>query len=251
MTKTLVYEYPPLIPGILIRRYKRFLADIQLANGEIIVAHCPNTGPMTGVCTPGSRVYVSPSNNPKRKLLYTWEMIEVEDTLPTWVGINTNLPNRIIKSALQQGSIPQIDSGHQKLRTEVPYGQNKQSRIDILLADAESKTTYIEIKNTTLAEGTVALFPDTVTTRGQKHLRELTVLSSTAKTIMIYFISRSDCRTFAPSDRCDPQYGKLLRKAVAAGVEILPLRFEITPKAVYYLDKASFLPLQPTSLKDY
>lgn len=250
MTKTLVYQYPPLISGILIRRYKRFLADIQLADGKIITAHCANTGPMTGVCTPNSRVYVSASTNPKRKLPYTWEMIEVQDTRPTWVGINTNLPNRIIKSALQQGLIPQIESINQSLRTEVPYGQNKRSRIDILLADSESNLTYIEIKNTTLAQGTVALFPDTVTTRGQKHLQELTVLSSTTKTIMIYFISRSDCPTFAPSDECDPQYARLLRQAVTAGVEILPLRFEITPQAVYYLNKASFLPLQPSSISD-
>jgi sugar fermentation stimulation protein A len=244
MSKTLVYKYPPLTPGILIRRYKRFLADIQLDNGEIITAHCANTGPMTGVCTPQSRVYVSRSDNPKRKLAYTWEMIEVADSQPTWVGINTNLPNKIIKLALQQGLIPQIDSINQNLRTEVAYGQAGASKIDILLGDVCSKLTYIEIKNTTLAQGKLALFPDTVTTRGQKHLRELTALTSTAKTMMIYFINRSDCSHFAPSDQCDPQYAQLLRTALAAGVEVLPLRFEITPQAVYYLNKVGFSPSQ-------
>ncbi|NES25385.1 MAG: DNA/RNA nuclease SfsA, partial [Symploca sp. SIO3E6] len=206
-----IYRYPPLEAGTLLKRYKRFLADIQLQSGEVITAHCPNTGPMIGVCTPGSPVQVSRSDNPKRKLAYTWEMIQVNDTQPTWVGVNTGLPNRVIKLALEQHLIPELANNYSTIRTEVPYGKDKKSRVDFLLSsdrssgetsqqtrgrgDTETRRMeipgqisltpeeqslnspiYVEVKSATLAEGKVALFPDTVTTRGQKHLRELTAL---------------------------------------------------------------------------
>ena len=119
-----LYRYPPLYPGILVKRYKRFLADIQLDSGEIIVAHCPNTGPMTGVSTPGSKVQVSHSHNPQRKLPYTLELIEVDDNQPTWVGVNTMLPSRIIKIALTKHLFPQLGE-YQDIKTEVIYGQDK------------------------------------------------------------------------------------------------------------------------------
>ena len=234
----MIYQYPPLIPGKLIKRYKRFLADIELDSGEIITAHCANTGPMTGVCTPGSAVLVSKSNNPKRKLAYSWETIQVNDT---WVGINTALPNRVIKLALEKHLFPELGELYSKIRPEFPYGKEKKSRVDFLLTgEALSKDIYVEVKNVTLAEGNVALFPDTVTTRGQKHLRELMALLPEHRPVMLYFINRSDCDVFAPGDRCDPEYGKLWREAVAKGVEVLPCRFDITPEGIRYLGLAEF-----------
>ena len=230
------YQYPPLIPGTLIKRYKRFLADIELTTGEIITAHCPNTGPMTGVCTPGSLVQISKSDNPKRKLPYTWEMIQIDTT---WVGVNTALPNRVIKLALQQKLFPELAGRYSKVRSEVPYGKDKKSRVDFLLTDDETQPPiYIEVKNVTLWQGKVALFPDTVTTRGQKHLRELMALIPNAKPIMLYFINRGDCSSFAPSERYDRDYAELLREAVAQGLEVLPYRFDITPQGISYLGLA-------------
>ena len=233
---TYIYSYPSLLEGKLIKRYKRFLADIELTTGEIITAHCPNTGPMIGVSTPGSSVLVSKSNNPKRKLAYTWEAIEVNDNQPTWVGVNTGLPNKVVKLALEQKLLPELAHRYDRFRPEVPYGKDKKSRIDFLLTGDDSQPPiYVEVKSVTLSQGTVALFPDTVTTRGQKHLRELMALLPSAQPVMLYFINRSDCDSFAPGDRYDPEYGNLLRKAITAGVEILPYRFEITPQGVRFL----------------
>lgn len=239
----LIYKYPTLVTGRLIKRYKRFFADIELETGEIITAHCPNTGPMTGVCTPNSLVQVSTSNNPKRKLPYTWEMIQVNST---WVGTNTAIPNRVVKLALERQVFPELAGRYSSLLAEVRYGQDNQSRIDFLLGgDDDQPPIYVEVKSVTLSRDNLALFPDTVTTRGQKHLRELTALVPKAKPVMLYFINRSDCDTFAPSDRCDPKYGELLREAVVKGVEILPYRFEITPQGISYLGLADFLPQEP------
>lgn len=233
-----LYLYPHLYPGILRKRYKRFFADIELLTGEVITAHCPNTGPMTGMNTPGSAVQVSLSSSLTRKLPYTWEMILVEDNEPTWVGVNTAMPNRITKLALAQYLFPQLGS-YEQIRFEVPYGQDKKSRVDFLLAGKDTKKPiYIEVKSTTWAQGRLALFPDTETTRGQKHLRELTALLPHARAVMLYFINRGDCKVFAPGDAADPVYGKLLRDAIALGLEVLPCRFEITPEGIRYLGLA-------------
>lgn len=239
----LIYQYSPLIQGRLIKRYKRFLADIELDSGEIITAHCPNTGPMTGISLPDSLVQVSRSDNPKRKLAYTWEMVQIGST---WVGTNTAIPNRVIKLALQQKLLPELAPRYCSFKAEVPYGQDKKSRIDFLLTGAENQPSiYVEVKSVTLSTSNVALFPDTVTTRGQKHLRELTDLVPETKSVMLYFINRGDCDTFAPSDACDPEYGELLRKAVFQGVEVLPYRFNITPQGIYFLGLANFIPCEP------
>ncbi|MEL6496368.1 MAG: DNA/RNA nuclease SfsA [Cyanobacteria bacterium J06623_7] len=236
---SLIYRYPPLIQGRLRKRYKRFLADIELDTGEIITAHCPNTGPMTGVAVVDSIVQVSKSDNPKRKLAYTWEMIKLEDT---WVGTNTAIPNRVIKLALQQKLLPELAARYSEVRSEVPYGKEKKSRIDFLLTDDTQPDIYVEVKSVTLNSGSLALFPDTVTTRGQKHLQELTDLVPNTKAVMLYFINRANCDRFAPSDTCDPKYGELLRAAVANGVEVLPYRFDITPEGISCLGLADFLP---------
>ncbi|MEO0770229.1 MAG: DNA/RNA nuclease SfsA [Cyanobacteria bacterium J06649_4] len=232
------YPYPELLPGKLLKRYKRFLADIELDSGETITAHCPNTGPMTGVCDIGSAVMVSRSNNPKRKLAYTWELIEVPSgqspTETVWTGINTALPNRVMRSALEHRLFPELGE-YDTLKPEVRYGKNNKSRIDFLLTGTpDQRPIYLEVKNTTWTEGTRALFPDTVTTRGQKHLRELTDLLPAARAVMVYFINRGDCEEFSPGDGSDPLYGQLLRKAAQKGVEILPLRFQIQPEGISY-----------------
>jgi sugar fermentation stimulation protein A len=235
MTNQFFYPYPPLILGKLQKRYKRFFADIELETGEMITAHCPNTGPMTGVCQIGNLVYVSPSNNPKRKLAYTWEMIQIQDT---WVGVNTNLPNQVIKQALTQKIFPELADLYDTVKSEVPYGQDRKSRIDFLLSQSGQPDIYLEVKNTTLAQNQLALFPDTVTTRGQKHLEELAALLPSARSVMLYFINRGDCSEFSPGDEFDPNYGKLLRQGISRGLTVLPCRFEISPQGIRYLGLA-------------
>lgn len=245
MSAKFLYAYPPLEAGTLVKRYKRFFADIQLTSGETITAHCPNTGPMTGICTPGSKVQVSRSNNPKRKLAYTWEMIRVNEEQPTWVGVNTALPNRVVKLALEKQIFSELTPRYDSIRPEVRYGTEK-SRVDFLLTSSTGKPPiYLEVKSTTWWQGDVALFPDTVTTRGQKHLRELMGMLPDAKAVILYFINRGDCTQFAPGDRADSHYGELLREAIERGVEVLPYRFEITPQGIRFLGLAEFLPQQP------
>ena len=236
MTTEFFYPYPSLVAGTLVKRYKRFLADIELANGEMITAHCPNTGPMTGVCEVGANVYLSKSDNPKRKLAYTWEMIEINQT---WVGVNTSLPNRVIKQALSEKLFPDLAPHYNTIKPEVPYGKNQKSRIDFVLTGLDTKPIYLEVKNTTLALDKLAQFPDTVTTRGQKHLQELMDLLPDARPVMLYFINRGDCVEFAPGDAYDPVYGQLLRQAIAVGVEVMPCRFEVSPIGVRFLGMAA------------
>ena len=234
---SLIYQYPPLYSGILLKRYKRFFADIELASGEMITAHCPNTGPMTGLYLPGQPVRVSRSDSPTRKLPYTWEMIEVNDNgYPVWVGVNTALPNRVVKLALEKNLFPELGSYHD-IRGEVAYGQEK-SRIDFLVMDDRDRSIYVEVKSTTWTNQTIAVFPDTVTTRGQKHLRELMSLLPQSRAVMLYFINRGDCDQFAPGDGADPVYGQLLREAIALGLEVLPCRFDVTPIGISYLGLA-------------
>ncbi|MDB9347585.1 DNA/RNA nuclease SfsA [Nodularia spumigena] len=233
-----LYNYPPLYSGILLKRYKRFFADIQLDSGEIVTAHCPNTGPMTGVSTLGSAVQISKTDNQERKLAYTLELIQVHDNQPTWVGVNTMLPNRIVKLALAKYLFPELGN-YSQIKSEVVYGQDKKSRVDFFLTGSdEERPIYLEVKNTTWAQGTLALFPDTETTRGQKHLRELTALLPQTRAVMLYFINRGDCTEFAPGDITDPVYAKLLRSAIALGLEILPCRFDISPFGIRYIGLA-------------
>jgi sugar fermentation stimulation protein A len=237
-----IYPYPPLISGRLVKRYKRFFADILLDSGEEITAHCPNTGPMTGVYLPGNRVWVSRSDSKTRKLPYTWELIEVNDTKPTWAGVNTALPNRVIKAALEAKLFPELGD-YTQILSEVAYGVDKKSRVDFLLTEGDSATPriYVEVKNTTWAKDTIALFPDTVTTRGQKHLRELTSLLPDHKAVMLYFINRGDCTHFSPGDSADPLYGQLLREAIDRGLQVLPCRFEVSPEGIRYMGLAKLV----------
>ena len=232
----MLYTYPQLYPGILVKRYKRFFADIQLNTGELITAHCPNTGPMTGVCQIGAPVMVSFHDNPKRKLAYTWETIEIDGV---WIGINTALPNKLIKIALEQHLFPELGA-YQTIRSEVVYGQDRRSRIDFVLGDRE-RSIYLEVKNTTWSIDDVAIFPDTETTRGQKHLRELIDVMPVDRAVMLYLINRGDLTKFAPGDTTDPIYAQLLRTAVAKGLQVLPCRFDVSPAGVKYLGLAELI----------
>lgn len=232
----MLYTYPQLYPGILVKRYKRFFADIQLDSGEPITAHCPNTGPMTGVCQIGAPVMVSFHDNPKRKLAYTWETIEIDGV---WIGINTALPNKLIKIALEQHLFPELGS-YQTIRSEVVYGQDRRSRIDFVLGNGD-RSIYLEVKNTTWSIDDVAIFPDTETTRGQKHLRELIDVMPVDRAVMLYLINRGDLTKFSPGDTTDPIYAQLLRTAVAKGLQVLPCRFDVSPAGVKYLGLAELI----------
>ncbi|HLO26701.1 MAG TPA: DNA/RNA nuclease SfsA [Geobacteraceae bacterium] len=216
----------PLYPGTLIRRYQRFLADVELDNGGVVTAHCPNSGSMKGCAVPGHRVLLSRSTNPARKLAYTWELVLAYDQ---WVGINTGLPNRIVREGIENGTVQELQ-GYSSTRPEVPYGEN--SRIDLLL-EGPSGLCFVEVKNVTLVEGGVALFPDAVTTRGQKHLRELMrVVEEGGRGIIFFVVQRGDCRSVAPADDIDPEYGRLLRQATACGVEALAYQASVSPREI-------------------
>ncbi len=224
-----------LIPGTMVKRYKRFFADVALEDGTVVTSHCPNTGSMRGVSTPGSRVYVSPSNNPARKLKYTLELIRVGRA---WVGVNTGRANGIAAEAIAAGSVAEL-AGYPTLKREVKYGKN--SRIDILLEGPDG-LCYVEVKNTTLAEDGIARFPDAVTTRGQKHLEELvSMIRAGHRGVMLYLVHRSDCTKFCPADDIDPDYGKLLRRAADKGLEILPYACRVGPKSVTLTKKLPYI----------
>ena len=226
--------FDALAEGQLIRRYKRFLADVELSDGQVVTAHCANTGPMTGVLIPGQRVRVRHAPSPKRKLAWTWEQAEVTgaDGSPCWVGINTALPNRLIRATIEAGCLTEKLGTIESIRAEVAYGKNRRSRIDLLLTPAadnpDQRPIYVEVKNTTWTDGTLALFPDTVTERGQKHLVELMDLLPEARAVLVPCLSRADVTSFAPGDAADPRYGDLFRQALDRGVDVLPccFRFE-------------------------
>lgn len=220
-------KLPPLIPGRLIKRYKRFLADIELPDGSTITAHCPNSGSMLGCNLPGSPVMLSISSNPNRKLTHTWELVQFGEY---WIGLNTMLPNRLAEEAILDGTITELN-GYRTLRREVPYGSER-SRIDLLL-EGDKGRCYVEVKNVTLVEGGMALFPDAVTERGQKHLRELMeVVRNGNRGVILFTVQRGDGSAVAPADRIDPEYGRLLREAVKNGVEALAYRAEVQPEEI-------------------
>lgn len=211
--------------GRLIKRYKRFLADVELPDGEVVVAHCANSGSMLGCKEPGSRVLLSPNRNPKAKLDWRWEMVEVDGYL---VGINTSHPNAIVADAIAAGRVPELE-GYTGLRREVKYGVN--SRIDILLE--EPGLCYVEVKNVTLRVGDAAQFPDAVTARGAKHLRELMdMVDEGHRAVMFYLVQRGDCTSFSPAEHIDPTYAAGLRAAREKGVELLCYTCELTPEKI-------------------
>ncbi len=213
------------------KRYKRFLADVELLNGELVTAHCANTGPMTGVLHVGGRVRLRHVSSPTRKLKWSWEQAEVpcETNGYCWVGVNTSLPNKIVRLAIEAACLVEELGPIRQIRNEVTYGIDRRSRIDLLLEPAEnsddSRKIYLEVKNTTWTEGALALFPDTVTARGQKHLQELMAVLNGSRAVLVPCLSRSDVKAFAPGDAADPIYGDLFRKALKSGVEVIPCCF--------------------------
>ena len=217
---------PPLLRGRFQRRYKRFFADVLLDDGEAITAHTPNTGTMLTCKDPGALAYVSPADNPKRKLRYTWELVQSGEVL---VGVHTGRANDLAEEAIREGVVAELQ-GYPALRREVRYGQN--SRIDILLHGDEGRPDcYVEIKNVTLARDGVALFPDAVTARGAKHMAELAAMvQDGSRAVVLFVVQRQDCDGFSPADEIDPAYGRALRDAVAAGVEALAYQAVVTPE---------------------
>lgn len=217
----------PLIPGKLIKRYKRFLADIELENDQIVTAHCPNPGGMFGLNEPGSPVLLSKSDNPKRKLPFTWELIKVNKT---WVVVNTVRANQIVHEALAQGSIPEL-SGYSEIKREAVWTAG--CRFDFLLKNG-GEPCFVEVKNVTLAENDVALFPDAVTNRGTKHVNELiSVVAQGMRGVVLFLVNREDCRRFKPAETIDAVFADTLAKAKERGVEILVYRTQISPPEIF------------------
>ncbi len=213
----------PLIEGTLLRRYKRFLTDVELADGSVVTAHTPNTGSMKQCAVPGYRVLLSKADNPKRKLPYTLELIQVGEH---WVDTHTQRTNRVVEEALRQGWIAGL-SGY-RVTPEYSIGA---SRIDFLLEN-DTEKVLVEVKNVTLCcRDSVACFPDAVTLRGQKHLRELLAARDNGFRAVIFFlVQRQEAEAFAPADEIDPEYGRILREVVAGGVEVLAYKTEVSPR---------------------
>jgi len=216
-------RYPqPLTRGTLIKREKRFLVHVRLDDGREVIAHTNNTGTMLGCNTPGSPVWLSPAENPKRKLQWTYELIESDGVL---VGINTAVPNSLAVEGVLDGTVTELQ-GYDTVRREVRYGEG--SRVDVLLQRGDERC-WVEVKNVTLVEDGTALFPDAVTGRGRKHLHELSAMVAAGdRAAMLFVIQRADAERFAPAAAIDPAYAAALRLAAAAGVELLAYRAEVT-----------------------
>ncbi|WP_259782915.1 DNA/RNA nuclease SfsA [Aestuariispira ectoiniformans] len=221
-----------LTEGRLIKRYKRFLADVELDNGEIVTAHCANSGSMMGLKESGSTVYLSPNTNPKAKLDWRWEIASQDGNL---VGINTSRPNAIVAQAIEDGAISEL-ADFESLKREVKYGQN--SRIDILLYGRDGRNTYVEVKNVTLrrpdqADPEAAEFPDAVTARGAKHLNELSdMVDQGHRAVMFYLVQRGDCTHFRLAEDIDPEYTSAFKRARNRGVEVLCYDCDVTPTEI-------------------
>ena len=208
-----------LVPGTLIQRYKRFLADVRLDDGSVVTAHTTNTGSMKTCWEPGDRVLLEPASNPDRKLKFTWLAVERPGG---WVGVETGMPNRVVAEAARQDLLPGL-SGLHGVRTEVKYGAER-SRIDVLALDAEERQVFIEVKNTTLKDGPWVLFPDAVTERGTKHLRELQAMVREGhRAVIALFVHRTDVDRFDAAREIDPTYAAELDRAAETGVRVLPL----------------------------
>ncbi len=216
----------PLVQGILIKRYKRFLADVRLETGEIITAHCPNTGTMLSCSAPDSQVCLSRSDNPKRKYPFTLEMVKDNST---WVGVNTAQTNKLVAESLIKGRIAEFQD-IKMIRTEVRTSDH--TRLDLQVMHGED-STFIEVKNCSLAVKRWAMFPDAVTVRGTKHLHELIRLSQEGRKACIFFlVQRMDADRFRPASHIDAMYARALQQAAAAGVMVLAYQAEVNPQAI-------------------
>ena len=219
----------PLVPAVLIRRYKRFLADARLADGTEITAHCANPGSMMGLAVPGSRIWLEPNDDPKKKLKFGWRLVEHENG--HFTGVDTSVPNRALKSALLARAIPEV-ADYPLVRAEVKYGEK--SRIDFLLSGADKPDLYIEVKSVTLSRRPgLAEFPDSVTARGAKHLAELQAMTAQGhRAMMFYLVQRTDAETVTLAHDIDPTYAAAFDAAQAAGVEVLAHGCTISPDGI-------------------
>ncbi|RJQ43531.1 MAG: DNA/RNA nuclease SfsA [Gaiellales bacterium] len=230
----------PLIEGRLLRRYQRFLADVELADGSVVTAHTPNTGSMRDLCEAGLRVWLYDTGSPRRKYPLSWELVETRGGV--LVGINTLRANGLVREAIEDGTVAELQ-GYDSIRQEVTCG-SEGSRIDLLLTGPPG-SCYVEVKNVTLVEGGVALFPDAVTTRGARHLRELSRLAAAGhRAVILFCVQRADAREVRPADHIDPAYGLALREAVAAGVEALACRAAVS------LDRVRLSGPLPVAIRD-
>jgi sugar fermentation stimulation protein A len=222
----------PLIPATLVKRYKRFLADVVLESGEALTVHVANPGAMTGLAAPGSRVWLSKSPDPKRKLAYSWELVEVDfGDGRELVGVNTAQPNPLIAAALAEGAIPEL-AGYASMRREVKYGQK--SRVDFLLEDAGRPPCYVEVKNVHLMRDVgLAEFPDSVTLRGARHLDELAAVAAAGgRAVMLFLIQICSASQFRLARDIDPGYGLAFDRALAQGVEAIAYRCTVNSEGL-------------------
>jgi len=216
----------PLTKATLIKRYKRFLADVTLEDGSTLTVHCPNSGSMKGCSAPGSPVMLSRSDNPKRKYPHTLEMVRYHST---WIGVNTLLTNKLVVEAIEQGQIKEL-LPYDSLRTEVKTSAH--SRLDLMLSRQEQRL-YVEIKNCSLVKDNRAMFPDAVTSRGTKHLNELARLVSEGHEGIIFFlVQRTDADHFQPAAHIDPLYAETLARVQQDGVKILVYQAQVTPESI-------------------
>ncbi len=217
---------PPLVPVTLLRRYKRFLADVQFEDGRVEIAHCTNTGRMTGCSEPGSKAMVSPATNPDRKLRWTLRLVAAGRT---WVSVDTQVPNRVVLEALRRRRVPEL-AAYDVATPEVRFGRDLKSRIDVLLTDSAGllPPCYVEVKNVTLRRGRTAHFPDAVSERGLKHLHELAgEVARGHRAVLLPFVARADCDAFDAAHEIDPAWAEALAIVTAAGVELFPHRARI------------------------
>jgi len=220
----------PLVPARLIRRYKRFLADCRLEDGREITAHCANSGSMMGLAEPGTRIWLEPNDDPKKKLKFGWRLVDHENG--DFTGVDTSLPNRMLRAALEAGEVAGLE-GYETVRPEVKYGEA--SRIDFLLSGPVRRDAYVEVKSVTLSrQPALAEFPDSRTARGAKHLSELAAMVGKGhRAVMLYLIQRTDCEAFTLAADIDPTYAAAYAEARAAGVETLSYDCRITPEGVW------------------
>ncbi|NOD63884.1 MULTISPECIES: DNA/RNA nuclease SfsA [unclassified Ruegeria] len=220
----------PLIPARLIRRYKRFLADCTLEDGQEVTAHCANPGSMMGLAEPGEKIWLEPNDDPKKKLKYGWRLVDHENG--HFTGVDTSVPNRALRAALEAGEIAEL-AAYDTVRPEVKYGEN--SRIDFLLTEPGLPDAYVEVKSVTLSrQPGLAEFPDSVTARGTKHLGELAAMAAQGhRAIMLYLVQRTDCDRFALAADIDQAYAAAFEAAQAQGVERLVYGTKISPEGVW------------------
>lgn len=222
----------PLVHGKLIKRYKRFLADVVLDSGEIVIAHCTNSGSMKTCIEEGAEVYLTHVDDPKRKTKYTWEMIKINDD---WIGINTGIPNVLVYEAIRDQKIVDLDR-YTEAKREVKF---EDSRFDVFAKNNEEEC-FVEVKNVSMKVGEYARFPDAVTTRGKKHLETLIrVKESGMRAVMFYVIQRSDVSVFGPAYGIDPTYAEALKKAIDNGVEVFAYQAKVTPKGIELIKQLS------------